>query len=136
MSPPTQSTREEVQEVDMMVQEVDTMDRGLYEGKGKTKRKRNNQGENEETPLEKKAATTPRVNKEGPQQTSVATPSPKRKTFTPQQEDLLADYFARHIAKRVFPTSVECRDFLKLHPSFAQRKPKDIYDKCRNIADH
>lgn len=89
--------------------------------------------ENEVTPLEKKAATTARVNKEAHQQ-SIATPSPRRKTFTPQKEDLLADYFARHIAKREFPTSVECRDFIKLHPSFAKRKPKDIYDKCRNIA--
>lgn len=134
LSPPTQSPREEVQEVDMMVQEVDTMDTGLYEGKGKTKRKRSDQGKNDETPLEKKAATTARVNKEAPQQKSMATPSPTRKAFTPQQEDVLADYFARHIAKRVFPTSVECRDFIKLHPSFAHRKPKDIYDKCRNIA--
>ena len=90
--------------------------------------------ENEVTPLEKKAATTARVNKEAHQQKSIATPSPRRKTFTPQKEDLLADYFARHIAKREFPTSVECRDFIKLHPSFAKRKPKDIYDKCRNIA--
>lgn len=134
LSPPTQFTSEEVQEMDTLVQEVDTMDTGLYERKGKTKRKRSDQVENEETPLEKKAATTARVNKEAPQQKSTATPSPRRKAFTPQQEDLLADYFARHIAKREFPTSIECRDFIKLHPSFAHRKPKDIYDKCRNMA--
>ena len=58
----------------------------------------------------------------------------KRKGFSRKDEDLVADFFAQNIAKRRFPTADECRDFIKMYPQFSERKPKDIYDKCRNLA--
>ena len=58
----------------------------------------------------------------------------KRKGFTLRQENVISTYFEQHISKRDFPTSLECRGFIKLYPEFASRKPKDIYDKCRNLA--
>ena len=58
----------------------------------------------------------------------------KRKIFTKDQERLVAEHFTDYISRRAFPTSTECRDFLNLYPQFAGRNPKDIYDKCRNLA--
>lgn len=58
----------------------------------------------------------------------------KRKGFSRKDEDLVADFFAQNIAERRFPTADECRDFIKMYPQFSERRPKDIYDKCRNLA--
>ena len=115
---------EEEGEEGVLEEEIDTTLTGGEEKTGaKGKRKRRDREEEEEAPLCKKP-TTPS-----------ATPSPRRRTaFTQHQQDLLADYFAQHISDRKFPTSLECQDFIKLYPAFAGRKPKDIYDKCRNLA--
>ena len=67
-----------------------------------------------------------------PHKTVAPTP-PKRRGFTSEQEQLLADYFSQHIATKQYPSCQECRDFIKLYPQFSSRKPKDIYDKCCNI---
>ena len=115
---------EEEEEEGVLEEEIDTMLTGGEEKTGaKGKRKRCHREEEEEAPLSKKP-TTPSV-----------TPSPRRRTaFTQHQQDLLADYFAQNISDRKFPTSLECQDFIKLYPAFTGRKPKDIYDKCRNLA--
>ena len=56
----------------------------------------------------------------------------KRKGFSKQEEKLVVEFFKTHISTRQLPTSKECREFLDLFPM--DRSPKDIYDKCRNIA--
>lgn len=106
----------------------------------KGKRKRTMTGEEEEGVPQKgkRKRTTSDEEEKGLLQKQSATSRPtsprKRKGFTPRQENVIATYFAQHIEKRDFPTSVECRDFIKVYPEFASRKPKDIYDKCRNLA--
>ena len=62
---------------------------------------------------------------------SLTKESPK-KMFTSKEEKLIEDYFGKQIATRQFPSQRECREFLELFK--LQRKPKDIYDKCRNLA--
>ena len=64
-------------------------------------------------------------------------PSPRTRRwqlFTKAQVRLVAEYFAGQISRREFPNSTECRDFIRLYPGFGERNPKDIYDKCRNLA--
>lgn len=58
--------------------------------------------------------------------------TPKRKPFSRADEELIANFFRQHISRRQFPTIAESREFLELYPM--DRTPKDIYDKCRNIA--
>lgn len=55
----------------------------------------------------------------------------KRK-FTVEEEEHVQEYFSENISKRKFPSMDDCRKFLKLFS--IDRKPKDIYDKCRNLA--
>ena len=68
----------------------------------------------------------------------VPTPSPtnrKKRPFSKEETNLVAEYFRVHIEKRQFPTTNECRDFLALYQdTLKDRSLKDIYDKCRNIA--
>ena len=95
--------------------EMDTM---TDEEKQGAKGKRKCSDQQNETSPPKKSTTSPR----------------KRRGFSKKDEDLVADFFAQNIAERKFPTADECHDFIKLYPQFKERKPKDIYDKCRNLA--
>ena len=62
-------------------------------------------------------------------------PRQRKKGFTKRQCALLADHFSTHISTRSFPTTVECREFVAMYKAeFEDRSPKDIYDKCRNMA--
>ena len=62
-------------------------------------------------------------------------PRQKKKGFTERQCALLADHFDTQISTKNFPTTVECREFITMYgEEFPDRSPKDIYDKCRNIA--
>ena len=62
-------------------------------------------------------------------------PRQKKKGFTDRQCTMLADYFTTQISTRSFPTTVECREFMAVYKTeFQDRSPKDIYDKCRNLA--
>ena len=67
----------------------------------------------------------------GPSSKRVA-PTPKRKAFKKEEEESIANFFSQHIKRRQFPTAVEAKEFLDLFPM--NRSPKDIYDKCRNLA--
>ena len=52
-----------------------------------------------------------------------------------EQTHLISACFASEISQRHFPSTRECQDFLCLHAGhFPGCTPKDVYDKCRNIA--
>ena len=64
-------------------------------------------------------------------------PSPRkrRKVYSEEQMELITKYFGQHITQKNFSTTIECRDFVALYKTqFQDRTPKDIYDKCSNIA--
>ena len=62
-------------------------------------------------------------------------PRQRKKGFTERQYGLLADHFSTHISTKIFPTTGECQEFVTMYKAeFEDRSPKDIYDKCRNMA--
>lgn len=89
------------------------------------------------TPLTKRAAR-PSPSPEAPSSSkqAIITPTgpPPRRRYSKREVEVLEEYFQTHISSNKIPISTECRDFLNMHPEmYKGRKPKDIYDKCRNI---
>lgn len=61
----------------------------------------------------------------------VSTSALKRKVFTKREVEIISEFFVKPIRTCKLPSTDECREFLKLFPM--DRKPKDIYNKCRNL---
>ena len=60
------------------------------------------------------------------------TPNPKRRRFTSEETEKIANYFSQHFKKNDPPSLSECREFLQIFQM--DRTPKHIQDKCRTIA--